>query len=176
MKDKTFFEKLKDAVISAPSADVAALQASVESLTAQVGEMNAALEAAAQTIQEADAKVAEYAAKAADYESKLAEVQASDEAKAQAAAEALKNARMSRLVAAVGDLKADGVYAATQEMNDQAFEAVVAAMEAGLDREAKSFAPAGVDATANSDAVAAAGEGESLEAKMLRQKYHSNKE
>lgn len=167
MKDKTFFQKLLGQ-ISPEAADVSEVKASLETLSAENVELKAALEAAVASVKEADTKIAEFSAQVAALQEQLG-------AKEQAAADEAKAARMKKLSDVLGDEKASSMFEVTKDMGAEQFEAVVAAMGGTLKAEAELFAPVGVDAVADADAVAAAGEGESLEAKMLRQKYHSTK-
>lgn len=84
----------------------------------------------------------------AEYEEKLS-AYAVAEAKAQADAHTVKmDARLSKLKAAVGDVQAEKLMAATQDMDDEAFEKIAGAVAATYDAEANSqlFTEAGVDA------------------------------
>lgn len=167
MKDKSFLEKLKGAV-SSKAENAVALEATIAELTSEVETLKLAAETATALIAEADAKIAEYAAQVVALQEQLG-------AKEQASADEAKAARMKKLSDVLGDEKASSMFEVTKDMGAEQFEAVVAAMGGTLKAEAELFAPVGVDAVADADAVAAAGEGESLEAKMLRQKYHTTK-
>lgn len=167
MKDKSFLEKLKGAV-SSKAENIVALEATITELTSEVETLKLAADAATALVAEADAKIAEYAAQVAALQEQLG-------AKEQAAADEAKAERMKKLTDVLGDEKASSMFEVTKDMGAEQFEAVVAAMGGTLKAEAELFAPVGVDAVADANAVAEAGEGDSLEAKLLRQKYHSTK-
>lgn len=85
-----------------------------------------------------------------------AAVEAVAAAKAEAEAKALQekmDARLTKLQGVVGDVKADALMAATKEMNDEAFNEVVAALQVNMDEEAQSsqFTETGVDAQSNQE-------------------------
>lgn len=102
-----------------------------------------------------------------------AELQAQEQAK-QLKTEARKN----KIVEAVGTEKADALLAATEGLEDAAFEAVVKAMTVNLDAEAKTEAFQEVGKVAKPDAEAIDSiesdkNKESDEAKLLKAKYKS---
>lgn len=77
----------------------------------------------------------------------LSAVAAEKEAVEAAAKQAKMDARMSKLVDAVGDVKAASLFSATETMEDAAFDAVVAALTVNMAKEAESemFNETGVD-------------------------------
>ena len=98
--------------------------------------------------------------------------EAAEAAAAQAAAEAAAtklNARKTAIVAAVGTGRADALMAATESLDDAAFDAIVSAMSMSVETEAKTgmFAEQG----ATVDASAAPNADESPEMKILKAKY-----
>lgn len=78
----------------------------------------------------------------------LAAVAAEKEAVEAAAKQAKMDARMSKLVEAVGDVQASALMTATEGMEDAAFEKIVTALSVNIDKEANSemFNETGVDA------------------------------
>lgn len=84
----------------------------------------------------------------AEYEEKLS-AYAAAEVQAKADAHKVKmEARMSKLKTAVGDVQAEKLMAATQDMDDEAFDKIASAVAATYEVEAESqmFTEAGVDA------------------------------
>lgn len=156
------------AAAAAPaSADVAALQSEFDAFKAKaeadMSEVQTALQSAVALAQEMEAS-----ATAAN--EKLAALEAERQAaEAQAAADKVV-ARESKLKAILGDARADSVIAATAGMNDEAFEAVVAAMSAAQATEASSPLFNEVGASAEVDASTAA-EQPSAEMQILRRLY-----
>lgn len=154
------------AVAAAP--DVAALQTEFDAfkLEAQAEQerLVAALELATNAVAEADAKVAELQA--------ALDAVADEQAKALAAAEAAKlDARKAAIEAAVGTEKAAALLAATNDLEDAAFDAVVSALSLATDVESKSKMFSETGATAEVDASKVPTE--SAEAKLLREKYEN---
>jgi hypothetical protein len=95
------------------------------------------------------------------------------QAKADAEAKALKtrmDARLTKLVDAIGEASAPAVLEATANLDDAAFEAVSLAMTGKAKAEAATslFKEVGVDATSN--ATTTTGD-DSAEAQILRKKY-----
>lgn len=86
---------------------------------------------------------------------------------AQAAAK--MTARMGKIEAAIGTEKAAGLMAATEGLEDAAFEAVVSALAGSVDAEAKTGMFQEVGATGQPDAAKIVEE--SAEMKILKQKY-----
>jgi hypothetical protein len=78
-------------------------------------------------------------------------------------------ARKEKVVAAVGTAKADPLMAATETLDDAAFEAVMGALSASADTESNSkmFQEKGVTV----EVVASQVTEESAEMKMLKKKY-----
>lgn len=149
-------------------------------LTALQAEFNEFKETAEALMAAAEEREAELAAKLEEANAKLAEVAeavaAAEAAKAQAEADALAAveaalaaklaARKDKLIAAVGTERADALLAL--EMDDAAFEAVVAALGVSAAVEAASplFNEAGVDAQADAAQVV-----ESAEMRILKAKF-----
>lgn len=99
----------------------------------------------------------------------LAEV---EQARAQVVAEAhavKMSARKAVVVATIGDVKADAFVAATEMLDDAAFEAVSSALagSAALEADTTLFKDVGVEAQADTTKVVE----ESAEMKLLKQKY-----
>lgn len=174
MKQNTMLSRLmaKLGAVEPVSADVEALQADFEAfktkseaalaeVSAQLTEASTALETAVNAVAEADAKVAEL-------EAKLAAANAEKVAAEVAAAEKRLLARKEKIEAAVGTSNADALMAATQSLDDAAFDAVVSALNMSVDNESKSGMFSEVGAAAQADAAKVE---ESPEMKILREKY-----
>lgn len=162
------------AAVAAP-ADVAALQSEFDAfkLEAQAEQerMATALETAANAVAEADAKVAQAEARAAELQAALDAVAVEQEAALKAAQEAALNVRKQKIEAAVGTEKAPALMAATSNLDDAAFDAVVSALSLTGDVESKSKMFTETGATAEVDASKVPTE--SAEAKLLREKYEN---
>jgi hypothetical protein len=151
-----------------------------EALQAELAELKTSAEAAiAELTADKELTLAALAAAQGELDSARAELEtlkqfaeAAEAAAAQAAAEAAAaklNARKEKIVAAVGTERADALMAATQALDDAAFDAIVSAMSLSVQIEAKTGMFAEVGATA--DANAAAPIEESPEMKILKAKY-----
>ena len=83
-----------------------------------------------------------------------------------------ETARLASLKSSVGDLKADALYAATANLNDEAFQAVVSALAGSVAVEAKTalFQEVGVAAEVDREKLATEG-GKSSEMKILEAMY-----
>jgi hypothetical protein len=146
------------------STDFATLKASHDSLAAD-------LKAATELLDETNAKLGEVTEKLTAAQVIVDEVNAA-KAAAQAEAHALKMAaRKAAVVAAVGEAKATAFLAATESLDDAAFEAVAAALTGTVAAEANSalFKEVGVDGQVDASKPA-----ESQEMKILKKKYATN--
>lgn len=78
------------------------------------------------------------------------------------------SARKQLVVEAIGEVKADATFEAVKDLDDAAFNTVVAALKLSLSKESNSslFTETGVSAEADTSIVA-----ETAEAKLLREKY-----
>lgn len=119
---------------------------SVETL-AELTELKASFAQVSEALATKEAAVAELAAKLEEATAALGLVAAEKEAVEAAAKQAKTDARMSKLVEAVGDVKASALMSATENMEDAAFDAVVGALTVNIEQEAKSelFTETGVD-------------------------------
>lgn len=88
-------------------------------------------------------------------EQTLSAIAAEKQALVQAALEEKMNARKELIVNTVGTAKADALFAATEKLEDEQFNAIVDAMASNLDAEASSskFQEQGVTASASLEAV-----------------------
>lgn len=145
--------------------DTSAVQAELDGLRA---EFESFKETAEQMVAVAEAQVAELKAAldAANAALAAAEVEKID---AEAAAEAQRlAARKEKVEAAIGTEKAAGLLAATENLDDAAFEAVVSALAGSIEAEAKTslFKETGVAAEADAAQVE-----ESETMRILKAKY-----
>jgi hypothetical protein len=113
------------------------------------------------------------------YEVAQAALQASDAAKEQLVVDAMQvrlAARKEAIVASIGTAKADALLAATDALDDYAFNAVVSAMANSFETEASSalFSEVGVAVKTDPSAVVTEPE-ESKESKLLKAKYNKSK-
>lgn len=155
-------------VAEAPVADeaLAALQTQFDAFRsaaeADQAELKTALTAALAAVQEGETQREELAAQ-------LAALQA---ANAQAAADAemaKANARKQKIVAVVGTARADALFDATANLADEAFEAVIGAMNTASAKEAAS--PMFTETGASAEASAEVANTPSKEMQILKQKY-----
>jgi DNA repair exonuclease SbcCD ATPase subunit len=158
-------EPVVSASVEALQVEFDAFKASSETAladaAAQLQEVSTALETAVAAVAEADAK-------AAGLQAQLEAVNAEKiAAEAEAAAKRL-TARKEKIEAAVGTSKSDALMAATESLDDAAFDAVVSALSLSVDAEGKTgmFKEVGVAAEADAAKVE-----ESAEMKILREKY-----
>lgn len=144
----------------------------------KVAEMAALLESATTTLASTQKQLAELATQYAVAQSAL---QSAEDAKAALVADAAQkrmSARKESIVASVGTAKADALLAATDNLDDASFNAVVSAMSGTYEAEAKTamFKEVGMAAKTDPSAVAEMSEPEeSAEAKMLKAKYQKSK-
>lgn len=152
-----------DSALAALQAEFDAFRAAAE---ADKNEVSEALTAALSAVKEVEAQRDELAAKAAALEAAAADAAAK-------AAEAKANARKEKITEVLGTARADAVFAATSNLSDEAFSAVLDAMSAAGEAEAKSdkFVETGASAEAN----ASVAETESKEMQLLRAKYGAQK-
>lgn len=141
-------------------------------LTVDSAEVQAALQEAAAKLEDLTAQFAELSGK---YEQAQAALEALAKEKAEmiaAAAAAKLEARKAQVVAAIGTEKADGLMAATENLDDVQFNAVLSALAGSVSAEADTamFKEVGVTAEVDAVKVVEAG-GESKEMKLLRAKY-----
>lgn len=107
--------------------------------------------------------------KAEALQSQLDEALAEKRAEAEAQASAKQAARKALIVTAIGEDKAEGLLAATADMEDAQFNTVLAALGVSAAVEAKS--PMFEEIGASVDADVPPTTGESAEMKLLKQKY-----
>jgi len=147
-------------------ADVATLQAEFDAYKATAEELLAVTDKQLTESSEALAKVV---AHAESLEAKVAALEA-EKATTVATAEAKRlAARKEKIVEAVGTARADALMAATEALDDTAFDAVVSALKLSVDTEAKSEMFKEVGAAAEVDAAKVTEE--SAEMKILKAKY-----
>lgn len=141
-------------------------------LTVDTAEVQAALQEVSAQLEDLTAKFTELSGQ---YEQAQAALQALADEKAQmiAAAAATKlEARKAKVEAAIGTEKAPGLLAATEGLDDAAFEAVVSALAGSVSAEADTTMFQEVGVTAEVDAVQAVEAGsQSKEMKLLQAKY-----
>jgi hypothetical protein len=161
-----------DAVAEVPAivgADVK-LVVDMSDVQASVAEMAGTFEATVAGLQsQLDAALASVATLTTALEAVVAE-----KAEMIAAAGITKmTARKEKVVAAIGELKADALMMATGGLDDAAFEAVVSALAGSVEAEAATdmFKEVGASATADVSKVVA---GESAEMRLLKAKYPPN--
>src|SRR5687768_14996995 len=169
------FKKLMGSEEPKPEAATTTLAVTLDAtaLQAELGEMKAQFEAVANAFAEANEKLASMSADLEAAKAALAAVEG-DKAEMIAQAAAAKLAvRKDKVVAAIGTEKADGLMAATENLDDAAFEAVVSALAGSVEVEANSslFKEQGVDAQVDAAKV----EEESEEKRLLKQKYSGAK-
>lgn len=140
----------------------------------ETAELQALLESATTTLATTQGKLAEMSAL---YETAQASLKELADAKAALVADAAQkrmDARKEKVVASVGTARADALLAATESLDDSAFEAVVSAMAGSFEAEAKTDAFKEVGVTAPEDKAAVASEPqESEESKLLKAKYQT---
>lgn len=144
----------------------------------KTAELQALLESATTTLSATQSKLSEMTAL---YESAKSSLKGFEDANAALVAEANQkrlDARRAKVEASVGTSKAPALLAATESLDDAAFEAIVSAMSTNLDAEAstESFKEVGSSAPEDKTLYVPVKEGEeTLEAKNLKAKYQSNK-
>lgn len=117
-------------------------------MVAEITELKASFAQVSEVLATKEAALAEMATKLEQAEAALATIAAEKEVVEAAAKQAVKDARMSKLVEAVGDVQASALMTATEGMEDAAFEKIVTALTVNIDKEANSemFNETGVDA------------------------------
>lgn len=165
---------------SAPVEAQEVVQEVVEAVVEQVQvELKVDTSEAQLALEQLSAKFAELTEQFAELSGKYEQAQAAleslaaEKAEMIAAAQATKlEARKAQVVAAIGTEKADALMAATESLDDAAFNAVVSAMAGSVDTESKTALFQEVGVTAEVDAVQAVEAGsESKEMKLLKAKY-----
>lgn len=143
-KLKKYFNPEEETVEMTTETNQAELSA--DDVVAELTELKAQFAQVSETL--ATTKAALEAAQAA-----LAEVEQVKAAAEAAAAQAKADARMAKIVEAVGEAQAAALMEATKELNDTAFEAIVGAVTTKHEAEAKSemFTETGVDAPAKQE-------------------------
>lgn len=131
----------------------------VDQYAAQVSELTTALEAAGEL--------------ATSLQAKLDEAQGVIVAAAEQAAAAKLAARKEKIVAAVGEAKADALMAATQNMDDTQFSEIMGALGVAADKEAKSPLFNEVGVTTQTETVPSA-TAESAEMKILKARHQQS--
>lgn len=136
------------------------------SASAEKEELATALQTALEAVSNADQVVLALTEKLDAATAKIAELTASAE-------QARLTSRKEKIVAAVGTAKADALMAATDQLDEAQFNAVIGAMSTSLDIESKSklFSEQGVAAEADANQVAPV----SKEMQILAQKYNTQK-
>ena len=106
-------------------------------------------------LESSDLIIQELTAKLNVAEQTLSAIAAEKQALVQAALEEKMNARKELIINTVGTAKADALFAATEKLEDEQFNAIVDAMASNLDAEASSskFQEQGVTASASPEAV-----------------------
>ena len=142
----------------------------------KVAEMAALLESATTTLAATQKQLTEMSAK---FEQAQTALQSAEDTKAALVADAAQkrfSARKEAIVASVGTAKADALLAATDNLDDASFNAVVGAMAGSYEAEAKTemFKEVGIATKTDASAVVTEPE-ESAEAKMLKAKYNKSK-
>lgn len=145
-------------------------------MTNQVNDANAELLTQATTaLAEANTKLADALAQVEQMKQMLKDSQDAQLAAQEQAKKVKMDARKQKIADAVGTAKADALLAATEGLEDAAFEAVVNAMAVNLDAEAKTEAFQEVGKVAKSDTEEIekieTEKKESEEAKLLKAKY-----
>jgi uncharacterized membrane-anchored protein YhcB (DUF1043 family) len=146
--------------------DVSAVQAELDKVKAEFEAFQATT---TELVTQAEAVITDLTAKLGEATAALAAVEAEKAALA-AEAEAKRLAsRKEKVEAAIGTEKAAGLLAATENLDDAAFEAVVSALAGSVDAEASTSLFKEVGVTAEADAAKVVEE--SAEMKILKQKY-----
>lgn len=156
-------EVVELAVEVAPQVDAAAHEALVQEFEAFKAEANALVAQAEGDSAELISKLEGAWATITSLEAQIAEMNAS-------ALAAKLSARKEKVVAAIGTERADSLMAATEGLDDTAFDAVVSALVGKGEAEASSdlFKEVGVTAEVDASKV----ESETAEMKMLKAKYN----
>lgn len=121
----------------------------------QLAAANEALASNAVAMKEMGEKLAEMSAKFDAAQTALAAVEAEKAAMLAEATEKKLSARKEKIVASIGTAKAEGVMAATKDLDDAQFEAIVSALATSIDAEAKSemFTETGASAEADASKI-----------------------
>lgn len=159
--------------------DVAELTAKLESASAELALKVTALAASESKVTELLSLVEQAAASHEAFEAKIAELNAQVASftelvasKAAAELEAKMTARKAELSKTIGDAKAESMFAATKDLSDEAFKAVVTGFATTLDKEAASslFNESGVADPADTSLIT-----ESAEMQHIKEKYSAAK-
>lgn len=156
MKNPTLLQRILGDKSDAAASVEAAVAEATSALQAEYSEFKATAEevlaATESQLSEATAALAEAATRITELEASLAVVAAEKQAAAESAEVARLALRQEKIVAAVGEgERADALRAATEGMEDAAFDAVLAAVGATFVAESKSalFTEVGVAAEAD---------------------------
>lgn len=152
-KFKKFFNTTAEAVqpkeVTQMTTETAQADLSVVTNTAEMSALVAKMASQSETLLSIQNQFAELTAKYEQAQAALSVIE-SEKASLQAAAKAKVQAeRKTKLEATVGTEKASAILASLESLDDSTFEAVVGAMAASFETEAKSkmFTEAGVEAT-----------------------------
>jgi len=155
----------------ASAADVNAGQ--VTELTTQLSELSTKFDEAQAVNLALTEQVSQLASKLQEAEAKVVEMTAKAETEMLNAAKVKSDARLAKLVDTVGTVKAETLFAATKDMDDAGFDAIVGAVAATYKSEEESPLFKEVGATAEVD-VASVTEKSALQ-KALEEKYSASK-
>lgn len=146
----------------------------VAALTAELASTKETLEASVAELTAAQEQIATMTAQYEEAVKALAELKDVKAAMEKEAEEKRMSARKQKISAAVGDSKVESLMAATMSLSDEAFDEVVGAMSASVEKESKTemFVEKGVTAEVDASKVASEKE-EDLLTKMLQEKYHT---
>lgn len=169
---KFFSELPKEESMTNPSQAASA----APELAAQLASSMEALASQAEALQAVTDKLTEMSALYEVANAALAKANIAQAALVAEAAQKRLAARKTTIVASIGTDKADALLAATEALDDKAFNAVVNAMGMSFENEASSslFKEVGVTAKTDASAVVTQPE-ESAEHKLLVAKYQKSK-
>lgn len=157
-------------VVKFDAAQMAEIQASIDAAVAEAkAEFESYKETAEGLVAAAEAQVASLTAQLTEAQVALAAAAAEKQALVEDAETKRLNARKEKIVAAIGEAKAPALMAATESLDDAAFDAVVSALVGGVAAEANSplFKEVGVAAEADASKVVL----ETPEMRALKDKY-----
>lgn len=146
--------------------DTSAVQAELDSMKAQLESVSADF---GTKLAEAEGKIAEMTALLEAAQAELAAVAAEKAVMVANALTVKLAARKEKIVASIGTEKADALMAATEGLDDAAFEAVVSAMAGSVEAEANTDLFKEVGVTAEADAAKVIEKSEEM--KLLESKY-----
>lgn len=168
-KFKKFLNKKEDPEMKDDKAtEPSAIQVDASEAKAELEKIQADFEAFKT---EANALIAQADGQVAELKKQVEALVAEKAAMIADAAEKKMSARKEKIVAAIGTTKAEGVMAATKDLDDAQFEAIVSALATSIDAEAKSemFTEKGASAEADASKL----NEETPEMKALKKKYQS---